>query len=721
MTGETRNFYLWDKNNKGKVEVEAKRIGIHEWRSLCPFHTDIKHPNLDINDLKRVYICRACGAKGRLFEPGFINEKRPIQDIYDYNDEKGELKYQVVRYKVAESDKASKFKQRRPDGKGGFIWNLKGVKRVLYNLPEILKKPGKIIFIPEGERDCNNLGKLGILATTNSGGAGKWSKEYNKYFKDREVVIPPDNDDTGENHLQIVGKNLMGIAKKIQVLRLPGLKKGEDISDWLDRGGNMEKLFELVKACPEFTPPTKEEERELTIVSAGDFRPTDLWNSENFFKKYLGQSLYCKKWNSWLIYRKGKWQEDDRNETQELAKKVIMGYYREASEILDDKERKRLVNQALKSESQRAIRAMIELATSNMPVVPEEFDRDPYIFNLKNGTLNLKTMKFEEHKAKDLLTKKSDVNYEPGSICPKWLDFLDKIFGGNKKLIDYLQTTLGYSLTGDIGEQCLFILYGIGFNGKSTFINTIQEILGDYAISTPFDTFLSKIGSHIPNDLARMRGARFVTAVEAGEGRKFNEAILKSVTGRDKITARFLRQEYFEFSATFKLWLATNHKPTVREFSPAYWGRIRLIPFKLIIPEEERIPQYEKTLLKEKEGIFNWMLEGCKRWKEEGLKVPEEIKEATAQYKDQMDVMAEFIEDCCIENRLAQATTKKLYGAYKDWCEENKEKEINKRAFGRRLEERGYKAIRIGSPKQERGWGGIDLKGEEQKLPYGGD
>ncbi|MBA7532850.1 hypothetical protein ES705_25080 [subsurface metagenome] len=464
----------------------------------------------------------------------------------------------------------------------------------------------------------------------------------------------------------------------------------------------------------------RKEKNELKIITAEDFRPTDLWNSENFFKKYLGQSLYCKKWNSWLIYREGKWQEDDRNETQELAKKVIMGYYREASEILDDKERKRLVSQALKSESQRAIRAMTDLATSTLPAVPDDFDQDIYILNLKNGTMDLNTLEFREHRPEDMLTKIARVNYEPGADCPKWLAFLDKVFEGKEDITEYIRTSLGYSLTGDIGEQCLYIFYGIAFNGKSTFINVIQEILGDYAINTPFETFLTRRGEHIPNDIARMKGARFVNAIEAGEGRGFNEELLKRLTGRDKVTARFLRQEFFEFHPTCKLWLAANHKPTVKEFSPAYWGRIRLIPFKLTIPEEERIPHYENILLKEKEGIFNWMLEGCKRWKEEGLKVPEEIKEATEQYKDQMDIMAEFIEECCIENRLAQATTKKLYIAYKDWCEESKEKEINKRAFGRRLEERGYKTLRIGQ-NRDRGWGGIDLKGEEQKLPYKDD
>ncbi|MBA7547703.1 hypothetical protein ES705_40139 [subsurface metagenome] len=510
----------------------------------------------------------------------------------------------------------------------------------------------------------------------------------------------------------------MGIAKKIKVLRLPGLEKGEDISDWLDRGGDMEKLFELIRTAPEFIPLPEEEKKEFEGIRGEYFRATDLKNSENFSIKYVGKLIYCQPWNNWLVYDEGKWKIESKRETQELAKKVIMDYYKKASEVLEDEARKNLIKEALKCESQRAIRAMIDLATSSMAVIPEDFDRGSYILNLKNGTLSLKTMEFREHKPEDRLTKMAKVDYDPETKCPRWLSFLEKIFEGNKDLINYIQNSLGYSLTGDTGEQCLFISYGIGYNGKSTFINTIQEILGDYAINTPFDTFLSRRGEHIPNDIARLKGARFVNAIEAGEGRGFNEELLKRLTGRDKVTARFLRQEFFEFYPTCKLWLATNHKPMIKEFSPAFWGRIRLIPFKITIPEEERIPHYEKILLREGEGIFNWILEGYKKWKEEGLKVPEEIKEATAQYKDQMDIMAEFIEDCCIENHLAQATTKKLYKAYNEWCEENKEKPIKNRAFGRRLEERGYKSLRIGK-NRDRGWGGINLKGEEEKLPYG--
>ena len=458
--------------------------------------------------------------------------------------------------------------------------------------------------------------------------------------------------------------------------------------------------------------------KEFKVITAGDFRPTDLWNSENFYRKWEGQLLYCKMWNGWLVYREGKWQEDDRNETQEMAKRVIMGYYRQASEIIEDKARKILVDFGRRSESQRAIRAMTELATSAIPAIPDDFDKDRYIFNLKNGTMDLKTLEFRKHKPEDMLTKIANVNYNPEVDCPRWLDFLDKIFEGNKDLIDYLQASLGYSLTGDIGEQCLFILYGpTGWNGKSTFINTVQEILGDYAINTPFETFLTKRGEHIPNDIARMRGARFVTAIEAGEGKGFNEELLKRLTGRDKVSARFLRQEYFDFHPECKIWLASNHKPTVREFSSSFWGRIRMIPFKLTIPEEERIPHYEETLLEEKEGIFNWILEGYKRWKEKKLITPDEIKEATAEYKSSMDVVAEFIEQCCMESHQVKIATRDLYKAYKYWCEESGENPVNKKSFGRRLSERDYKSIRIGD-KNERGWLGIALKDGDADLPF---
>ena len=444
-------------------------------------------------------------------------------------------------------------------------------------------------------------------------------------------------------------------------------------------------------------------------IPADGFRSTDFWNSENFVKEYKGKLLHCENWGCWLIYKDGRWVRDNSNETQGLAKKIILRYYHQASTIENDKERKELVKHALKSETQRAVNAMIELSKSDLAVTPDAFDKDPYIINLKNGTLNLETMEFWKHRPEDLLTRQMNIEYNPMAICPRWISFLNKIFNQNKDLIEFIQKALGYSLTGDTGEDCLFILYGTGQNGKTTFLKTISEIWGDYALDTPTETLLAKERDNIPNDLARLRGARLVTSSESQEGRRFNEILIKKLTGRDRITARFLRQEFFEFDPTFKIWIATNHKPVVRENSIAFWRRIRLIPFTVQIPNEEIIPNFEKILLEEKEGIFNWILEGFRKWRENRLGIPEEVKKATQDYRDEMDVLGEFIEAKCIEDASARATTKELYELYCSWCEENNEKPMGKLAFSRRLEERGYKAVRLGH-RQERGWQGIGIK-----------
>ena len=722
---------------------------------ICPNHDD-HHESLAINRTEKRFKCNVptCGFAGVLWDEELAHPKKQnkIVEAYKkfdkawtyYDEDDISPLHRTCRKNYPNKTPNRQFWQECYDSvtkkwyMGLTLPNGKKVKLVLYNLKKIIDNPDKTIFTLEGEKSCDRFfNDLGLLVTTSPMGAGNWRPEFNTYLKGRKVVAIPDNDDPGEKHVIKIADSNMGNCKSFKIVHLPGLKEKEDSDDWLDKIESVEvegrkltskeilqELKSYADSEEEYIPDKHEpkefkEKGEVKIIPEGDFRPTDLWNSESFCKKWEGQLLYCKKWNSWLIYREGKWQEDDRNETQELAKRVIMNYYRQASEIIDDKARKTLVDYARKSESQRAIRAMTELATSGMAAVPDDFDQDLYILNLKNGTMDLKTLEFGEHLATDMLTKIAGVSYEPGADCPKWLAFQDKIFEGKGDLIDYIQTILGYSLTGNTGEQCWFILYGIGANGKSTFINIAQEILGDYGINTPFDTFLSRgKGDKIPNDLARMKGARFVSAIEAGENRKFNEPLLKSIVGSDPITARFLRQEYFDFHPECKIWLASNHKPLVKEFSSGFWRKIRLIPFKVVIPEEERILQYDKILLKEKEGIFNWILEGYKKWKEEKLKTPSEIEEATAQYRDQMDVLVEFIDECCIENHQAQTTIKELYKCYNDWCNANNEKPIVKAVFGRRLEERGYKAVRFGSPIQQRGWQGIDLKDKEQELPY---
>lgn len=262
-------FELWDKDNRRKISVTAKKVG-KEWQAFCPFHDDKKTPNLYINEHKKVYHCFVCCNKGHLFEQGFTNPKRTIIDIYDYEDEDGELIYQVLKYD--KTKKGSKFIQRRPDDNGGWIWNLQGVKPILYNLPELVIKSTKPTFIVEGEKDCKSLGKIGILATTNSGGAGKWRDEFRKYFQDRDVIIIPDNDEPGIKHSNDIIRSLKPVARSIRRLTLPGLDHGEDVSDWLNNGGNLEKLHKIFLETPEITK-SKIQKAE-SMISA-----LDLFNS----------------------------------------------------------------------------------------------------------------------------------------------------------------------------------------------------------------------------------------------------------------------------------------------------------------------------------------------------------------------------------------------------------------------------------------------------------
>ena len=288
ITQETQNFILWDNQNKKKIEVEAKKLG-KEWRAFCPFHSDKKTPNLNIDPDKNggVYYCFACGAKGQLFNPQFTDKKKTIEEIYSYKNEEDKIIFQVVKYDSKD------FRQRRPDGQGGYIWNLSGVKRVIYNLPEILKKSVKPVFIVEGEKDCNNLEHIGILATTNSGGAGKWKAEYNQYFKDREVILIPDNDEVGINHAQEIGKSLKEIAKSIKYLTLPGLENGEDVSDWLERGGNLEKLFTLVKTANNTLEIPIEERNLITIreLMESNIKPVKMLVSGGLIPEISGFGL----------------------------------------------------------------------------------------------------------------------------------------------------------------------------------------------------------------------------------------------------------------------------------------------------------------------------------------------------------------------------------------------------------------------------------------------
>ena len=445
-----------------------------------------------------------------------------------------------------------------------------------------------------------------------------------------------------------------------------------------------------------------------------NYRMTDLGNAERMAADYKTVLRFCHEQNTWLLWDGSRWARDTTGEIILYGADTVRAIYVDAIRERDKAKRQELVKHAIKSEGEPRMRAMISLAKSQpgIPVQPAELDFDPSLLNVENGTINLKTGKLQPHRQEDLITKIAPVEYDPEAKCPLFDKFLDRMMGENEDLKRFLQKAVGYSLTGDTSEQCLFMLHGAGQNGKSTFIETIRALQGDYARQTEFATFLAndRGNDRVRNDLARLDGARFVSAVEAEPGQRLSEVVVKQITGSDKIAARFLYQEFFEFVPQFKLFLATNHKPDIRGTDLAIWRRVRLIPFAVTIPENERDNHLLDRLKAELPGILNWALDGCLDWQEDGLRVPREVEVATSEYREEMDPIASFIEEHCVLGPDNQNSAAILYKSYMGWCDEEGERPITKKAFGMRLSERGFEQIRINTTEgQVRGWKGLSL------------
>ena len=435
---------------------------------------------------------------------------------------------------------------------------------------------------------------------------------------------------------------------------------------------------------------------------------TDLGNARRLVRRH-GENLRYSNQTGWMFWDGRRWCKDDIGAVGRYAKDAVRAIYIEAADCLDKDMAERIATHATRSQSDSKIRAMIAQAKTEIEIVVrhEELDRDLWLLNALNGTLNLKTGELQPHKREDLITRLVPAVYDPDAQCPTWLKFLDRITGGNPDLISFLQRAVGYCLTGSTREQCFFVLYGTGANGKSTFLIAVLWLLADYAMQTRTETLLVKRGDQIPNDIARLAGARFVSAVETESGRTLAEGLVKQMTGGDRMTARFLHHEYFDFEPTFKLWLAVNHKPRVVGTDHAIWRRIRLIPFTVTIPESEQDPDLREKLKRELPGILAWAVTGCQLWQDHGLKAPDIIKAATQEYQKDSDVIASFIEECCNtrpDNKVGKA---ELYSAYTEWCKKSGEYAASKKEFGMRLIEKNFSD---GRTDKGRFWTGIEIK-----------
>lgn len=441
---------------------------------------------------------------------------------------------------------------------------------------------------------------------------------------------------------------------------------------------------------------------------------TDWGNAQRLVRLHGQDMRYCHLWGKWLIWDGRRWAVDTSGAAERLAKSCVAEMYAEASRCRDDDHRKALAKHALKSEGQRAISAMLALAQSEpgIPVQPVELDADPWLLNVLNGTIDLRTGELRPHRREDLLIKLAPVEYDAGARSEAWERFLSDATGGDAELQTFLQRAAGYSLTGETDEEKLFFVHGPAASGKSTFLEALKGAFGDYAETADFETFLARQYVGGPrNDVARLAGARLVVSIEVDEGKKLAEGLVKTLTGGDTVTARFMYREAFSFRPQMKLWLAANHAPKVKDDDEAMWRRILRVPFERVVPKEKRDPRVKATLRDPQQGgpaILAWAVRGCLAWQREGLGIPPAIEQATQAYRLDNDPLREFFASCCVFGPTKTVTIAALNEEYETWCNDNRERPIKAREFNRRLEARGCRRDRDSSG-SKRIWIGIGL------------
>jgi len=454
------------------------------------------------------------------------------------------------------------------------------------------------------------------------------------------------------------------------------------------------------------------------------FNLTDLGNAERLVLRHGRDLRYVHPWGKWLAWDGQRWAVDATGEVERRAVETVASIYTEAASADDKDERKAISRHAERSESRSRIDAMISLARSRpgIPVMPEDLDADLWALNAANGTIDLRTGELRPHERSDLITKLIEVEYDSGARAPIYERFLERILP-DEAVRSFLQRAVGYSATGVIREEVLPILHGPGANGKTTLTGVLMEALGDYAIQAAPDLLMLKKGAH-PTELADLFGARFVVAMKTEEGRRLAESLVKHITGRDQISARRMREDFWRFQPTHTVFLGTNHRPEVRGTDHAIWRRLKLIPFGVTIPEAEQDKKLSEKLSGELSGILAWIVQGCLRYQRDGLGEPDQVRDATTGYRSEMDTLSSFFEDRCVIHPKAEVPATPLYKEYQAWCAENGETDESQRRFGGRLQERGFQNFRYtaGPNKQRKGWRGIGLRDDrDDGDPPGGN
>jgi putative DNA primase/helicase len=403
-----------------------------------------------------------------------------------------------------------------------------------------------------------------------------------------------------------------------------------------------------------------------------------------------GRDLKFTPERGWHVWDGRRWAVDDKCiSVQGRAKETAIAIF---DEIRDSTDRDSRMQHAKRSQSKASIEAMIWLARSEpgIPARLTDFDRDGWLLNVGNGTLDLRTGLLRPHVREDLITNLVNITFNATAQAELWDAFLRRVLGRDDALYAYLRRFVGYLLIGDTSDQSLHFLYGLGANGKSVFCEVLMRLLGDYAMSASPDMIMLRRHGGIPNDIARLRGIRAALMNETSQGSRFDEAKLKDLTGGDTLTARFLHQEFFDFRPTHRIVIRGNYKPAINGTDEGIWRRLRLVPFTVSIPPDEQDRDLLRKLEGELPGIMNWALQGCREWQEGGLNAPPIIAEAVRKYREESDTLGRFIVECCIARPLAQVKSSALYRQYQEFCEAAGERWLAAKDFPAEMERRGF-------------------------------
>lgn len=457
-------------------------------------------------------------------------------------------------------------------------------------------------------------------------------------------------------------------------------------------------ITKAVASCGEvYTPQRGSSDTELAIGLFGKKKPrvlknydrTDTGNAHRLYDRCNGEIRYSYNRKKWYYWTGKMWALDEIGEIKKYCDLVLADMKAQAFEIDDEAEREAFLKWVNSCGNSNRKAAMITETQhlDGIPVLPDQMDAYQEYLNTQNGIVNLRNGELMPHVPEFMMSKICLCEYDVSDKKPeKWLKFLNDVCNGDQELIRYLQKCVGYSLTGSTREQCAFFLYGLGNNGKSTFLETISDILGTYGANAQPDTIMARrdgSGNGANSDIARLKSARFVSTEEPSEGVRLNEGLVKQLTGGGKVTCRFLFGDEFEYEPEFKIWIATNHKPVIRGTDIGIWRRIRLIPFEVNIPKERVDKNLKYKLREEMPQILHWAVEGCMMYAREGLEMPECVRRATAEYKSEMDLLQAFADACVVIDYTVPdgVPANELYSAYVRWAERNNEYVMTSRKF----------------------------------------